>query len=72
MYSIFDNDTSLLYGWQPQDNFNYIIMTCEADQTDEFVPAFRKGSWGSKFKVKFMVQIFIDATLSATTTTTKF
>ena len=68
MYSIFDNDTSL-YGWQPQDD---IIVTCEADQKDEFVPAFRKGSWGSKFKVKFMVQIFIDVTLSATTTTTKF
>ena len=68
MYSIFDNDTSL-YGWQPQ---NDIIETCEADQTNEFVPAFRKGSWGSKFKVKYMVQIFIDVTLSATTTTTKF
>lgn len=68
MYSIFDNDTSL-YGWQPQ---NDIIETCEADQTNEFVPAFRKGSWGSKFKVKFMVQIFIDVTLSATTTKTKF
>ena len=68
MYSILDNDTSL-YGWQPQDD---IFVTCEADQTDEFVPAFRKGSWGSKFKVKFMVQIFIDVTLSATTTTTKF
>ena len=68
MYYIFDNDTSL-YGWQPQ---NDIIETCEADQTNEFVPAFRKGSWGSKFKVKYMVQIFIDVTLSATTTKTKF